>query len=74
MSKRVKLTLDATGCPENYATWYDDNCKRIAGTTHRGFWAIVRKCEKDVAGIPCEKTRKTMVRSIREHHRLSMGW
>ena len=63
-TKRVKLILDAAGCPTNYQAWYEDNCARIVGATHRGYWSIIRRCEKDIASIPSAKERRWMIGSI----------
>lgn len=66
--KRVKLEVDATGCPTNRVSWYEDNCRRIHHATHRGYWSIIHKCERDVAVVPCERTRRQMVGEVRQYH------
>ena len=69
MSKRVKLSVDVTGCPTNLATWQEDNIRRITGTTHRGFWSIIRKCEKDLLAVPDKNTRRWALVQIRNAKR-----
>ena len=67
-TKRLKLECDATGCPTNLASWVEDNIDRIVGTTHRGYWSIIRRCEKDLAQVPDEKTRRWAIYQIRQAH------